>query len=213
MQNTTTSPVIQDGMGIQELEALAIKAADTFRPFLGANGFDLTQYKQFLNTMYHYTGKSGEMIRHAGTLAHTEELKTYFVHMFSEEKAHYILAREDLKELGGDVSEEMPRSVKNFHARWFNLGNTIYPYLGAIYVFENIAKHLQTEGKVFFERLGLNKKQKRWVAIHLEADLVHGEEIIALCSRYFNENPLACLEGGKMMCESWIGVFTDFNNH
>ncbi|MDD2723197.1 MAG: iron-containing redox enzyme family protein [Methylovulum sp.] len=208
------NPSISDEVyAIQELEVLAEKAANTFKPFLGANGFDLEQYKQFLNTMYHYTARSGEMIRHAGNIAHNEELKKYFNHMVSEEQAHYILAREDLRELGDDVSEAIPQSVKNFHARWFNLGDNIYPYLGAVYVFENIAKHLQMEGNVFFERLGLNKKQKRWVAIHLEADLIHGEEIIDLCSRYFDNNPVACLEGGKMMCGSWISVFTDFNSH
>lgn len=212
MQNITTSPVIQDGMGIQELEALAIKAANSFKPFLGANGFDLAQYKQFLNTMYHYTARSGEMINHVGNMAYDDELIKYFKHMLSEEKAHYILAREDLKELGGDTSEEIPQSVKDFHQCWFNLGDTIYPYLGAIYVFENIAKHIQSEGKELHERLGLNKKQRRWITVHLEADLQHGEEIIDICVKYFAKNPASCVAGGKAMCDSWINVFTNFQS-
>ncbi|MFZ2450823.1 MAG: iron-containing redox enzyme family protein [Methylovulum miyakonense] len=210
MQNITAP---RDVYAIQELETLAEKAAKTFKPFLEANGFDLGQYKQFLNIMYHYTARSGEMISHAGNIAHDGYLKDYFKHMFKEEKAHYILAREDLRELGGDVSEDIPQSVKNFHANWLSLGDSIYPYLGAVYVFENIAKYLQVEGKLFYERLDLSKKQRRWVDIHMEADLVHGQEIIEVCSRYFDDDPLACIEGARMMCDSWIGVFTDVDSH
>lgn len=208
MPDTLLSPLSKEPAPIPELEALAETAANAFKPLLGADGFDLAQYKQFLNTMYHYTSRSGEMIQHAANTAHDEDLRKFFQHMLSEEKSHYILAREDLKELGGEVSETVPSAVQEFHTRWFGLGTTVYAYLGAIYVFENIAKHLQTEGQAMFDRLNLNKKQRRWSAVHLEADLVHGDEIIAICSQYFDENPSACLEGGRMMCESWINVFT-----
>jgi hypothetical protein len=213
MQNTSLLSDSQANKAIEELGSLAKKAADAFRPYLGDNGFDLEQYKQFLNTMYHYTSRSGEMISHAGNIAHDDNLKNYFQHMFLEENNHYILAREDLKELGGDVSVEVPPAVKRFHANWLGMGDTIYPYLGAIYVFENIAKYLQIEGQIFYERLELSKKQRRWVTIHMEADLVHGEEIIELCQQYIDNDPNAFVEGGKMMCDSWISVFTDTQRH
>ena len=210
MSASSLPSLSQERTPILELEVLAEKAANAFRPFLGSEGFDLAQYRQFLNTMYHYTARSGEMIQHAGSKAHDEELAQFFKYMCNEEQGHYLLAKEDLKELGGEVSEEIPQSVQDFHHTWFSLGDTIYAYLGAIYVFENIAKHVQKEGKDLFARLNLNKKQRRWVAVHLEADLVHGDEIIDLCSRYFDNNPSACLEGGRAMCNCWINVFTHF---
>lgn len=210
MQAAPSSSDFQKKQAIPELDALSEQAANAFKPFLGEDGFDLEQYKRFLNTMYHYTARSGEMIAYAGNKAHDDVLKDFFGYMLSEEKGHYLLAKEDLKGLGDNVSEEIPESVKNFHSNWFGLGDTIYPYLGAIYVFENIAKHIQLEGRAFFERLDLDKKQRRWLAVHLEADLTHGDRIIELCAHYFNKDPKACLEGGKTMCASWIGVFTDF---
>lgn len=203
---------VEERRPIPELEAMSLQAANAFRPFMGEDGFDLEQYKQFLNTMFHYTGRSGEMIQHAGNLAHDDVLKAFFTRMVSEEKGHYILAQEDLRALGGDVSETIPQSVLDFHHNWFNLGDTIYAYLGAIYVFENIAKHLQQEGVDMFARLNLNKKQRRWVAVHLEADLMHGEEIIALCAQYYDQDQAACLKGGEVMCRSWINVFTQFGH-
>lgn len=202
-----TSSFPQDTYSIEDLETLAKKAADSFKSVL-INDFDLERYKQFLNTMYHYTSKSGQMIQLAESRAHNEELKAFFAHMLAEEQSHYLLAKQDLKALGQEVSSEVPQTVQEFHANWHALGDTIYPYLGAIYVFENIAKYIQIEGKALYEKLGLTKKQRRWVAVHLEADLEHGEEIKALCSGYFDQDSSSCLKGGKVMCDSWINVFT-----
>jgi hypothetical protein len=192
---------------LQELENLSQKAAGAARIFF-TNDMNLERYKQFLNTMYHYTERSGEMISYAGKFAHTDELKHFFDYMLKEEKGHYLLAKEDLKALGGEVSETIPHTVSDFHSKWFSLSDNIYAYLGAIYVFENIAKHLHVEGKALFDLLGLTKTQKRWIAVHLEADLDHGAEIAELCERYTAQNPEACSHGGRVMCDAWINVFT-----
>lgn len=209
MKNTSLTNSVSP---ILELEALSEKAANAFKSFLEADSFDLHEYKRFLNTMFHYTARSGEMISHAGKVSHDEVLKEFFGHMLSEEKGHYLLAKEDLKALGDDISEDIPPAVISFHKRWFNLGDNIYPYLGAVYVFENIAKHIQVEGRQLFERLSLTKKQRRWIAVHLEADLDHGNEIIEICRHYYHLDPPSFLAGGKVMCDSWINVFTGFSS-
>jgi len=161
--------------------------------------------------MYHYTSRSGEMISYAGSFSNNDELKHYFDHMLKEEKGHYLLAKEDLKALNGEVSEAIPQTVTDFHSKWFGLSDNIYAYLGAIYVFENIAKYLQVEGQALFDTLGLTKTQRRWIAVHLQADLEHGAEIAELCGRYFAQNPESFLHGGKVMCDSWINVFTQYD--
>lgn len=195
---------------ITALETLSEKAANAFKVFL--NDCDsLDQYKQFLNTMYHYTGRSAEMIASAGKLAHTHELRTFFDYMLKEEKPHYLLAQKDLEALGDTVSDSIPKTVTEFHNQWFNLGDDIHTYLGAIYVFENIAKNVRPESEALFKRLNLTNKQRRWLAVHLEADLEHGSEITKLCGRYFNEKPDAFIQGGNVMCDAWIAVFTEYD--
>jgi hypothetical protein len=195
---------------LQELENLSQKAAVAVGYFF-THDMNLERYKQFLNTMYHYTAKSSEMISYAGKLSHNDELKHYFDHMLKEEKGHYLLAKEDLKALDGEVSVAIPQTVTDFHSKWFSLSDNIYAYLGALYVFENIAKYVQIEGQALFDALGLTKTQKRWVAVHLQADLEHGAEIAELCGRYFAQNPESCLHGGKVMCDAWINVFTQYD--
>lgn len=209
MLDTTLPLELQNEASIPELEAFSKKAGNALKTFLSAESFDLKKYKLFLNTMYHYTSRSGEMIKHGENIAGDAELKKFFGFMLSEEKGHYLLAKEDLKGLGEEVSKEAPQSVKAFHEQWFNLSNSVFSYLGAIYVFENIAKHVQMEGKAMFDKLGLTNKQRRWLAVHLEADLKHGDEIIEVASHYFKQDPDAFLKGGEVMCDCWIRVFTD----
>jgi hypothetical protein len=190
-----------------ELEALAKKAAEAFKGTL-ADDFNLTKYKNFLNAMYHYTAQSEKMISHARDLSPNDELHHYLDHMVKEEHGHYILAREDLKELGEKVSNDIHPIIQDFHTKWFQLGENVYSYLGAIYVFENIAKYVQTEGKSLYDKLGINKKQRRWLSVHLEADLSHGDEIIEIAQKYVHKNPEEFLRGGNAMCTCWINVFT-----
>lgn len=194
---------------MQELEVLSKKAAEAFKDFL-TSGIDLEQYKQFLNTMYHYTARSSEMISKAGEFAHDDKLKSFFSYILKEEKGHYLLAKEDLKALGGEVSESVPQTVTDFHHKWFDLSDNIYAYLGAIYVFENIAKQVQVECKALYDQLGLTKTQRRWLAVHLEADLEHGAEIAKLCKPYVDQNSDSFLHGGRVMCDAWINVFTQY---
>ncbi len=213
--NTTNNSLNQDlndpktAYVMEELANLSKKAALAFQNKLH-NDFDLEKYKAFLNIMYHYTSLSAEMIKYVGDLAKDQELKDYFHHMYKEEKNHYLLAAEDLSQLGSKVSKEKPQTVLDFHNMWFSLDKEVYGYLGAICVFENIAQHIQTEGKELYEKLGLTKGQRRWVAVHLEADLEHGQEINEVCAKYVGRNPEAVLKGGRAMCDSWINVFTSF---
>jgi heme oxygenase len=173
---------------IEQLEAYAIDAANQIRSNL--EKMDREEYMNFLDVMYHYTKGSWEKLTKIASVSHNEELKEYFQHMAKEERGHYILAQEDLRELGREVSSEECKEVTEFNTDWYNLAEKgVYGYLGALYVFENVAKHLPQEGKAMLARLNLKKTQARWISVHLEADLEHGQEIAEICTKYAADNP------------------------
>ncbi len=209
MEAAARTQTISTNETMDTLEALAKDAADNLRSYI--NNVDLEKYKNFLYFMYHYTMYSEDKLRTAADSSHTEELVEYFNHMAKEERGHYILAREDLKELGEEVSDyNIPMAVVNFNNEWDKLGKYgSFGYLGAVFVFENVAKHLQQEGGQMLAKLNLGKTQCRWVAVHLEADLEHGEEIREMCEKYVAEGSDKIIAGAKIMHKSWLEVFTE----
>jgi len=192
---------------IAQLEGYARDAADKIRSNL--KNMDRETYMNFLDVMYHYTKGSGDKLKEIAPLAHNEELKKYFLHMAKEERGHYLLAQEDLRELGREVSTQECKEVTEFNTNWRNLAEkAVYGYLGACYVFENVAKHFQEEGpEAFLKRMNLKKTQARWVLVHKEADLEHGQEIQEICAKYGTENPRAVLYGAEVMYKAWVNVF------
>lgn len=191
----------------QELEALALKAADSLRkPLTTAK---LPNYRNFLNMMYYYTLPSEETLLRASEVSETEDLREYFKHMAKEERGHYVLAQEDLRALDTEPSAETPKEITAFTDTVDEiLGQSIYAYLGAIYLFENIAKHLQEEGRAFLAGLDLNKKQTRWLSVHLEADLEHGEEIKEACEKHIAHAD-EILAGANKIYGPWSDVFSE----
>ena len=188
------------------LEVFAKKAADELRVCISSA--ELDNYKHFLDVMYHYTSGSETMLKDAANCSENSEIKEFLNHMAKEERGHYIIAREDLKALGHDVSETPPGVVYEFRKNWQELSKKgVFGYLGAIYVFENVAKYLQKEGREMLQRLNLTKVQSRWIAVHLEADLEHGEEIKEICDKFQHENPEEMQRGANIMYASWVNVF------
>ena len=191
---------------MNQLEAYAKDTADKIRHNLESMNCDI--YMNFLDVMYHYTKDSGNKLGKAASVAHTDELKDYFLHMAKDERGHYLLAQEDLRELGREVSPQECEEVIEFNANWQKLAEKgVYGYLGTLYVFENVAKYLQKEGKAMLGRMNLKKTQARWISVHLEADLDHGQEISDICAKYAADDPEAVLYGADIMRKSWVNVF------
>lgn len=189
----------------QQLDEYAKKAADAVRK--GLNNTDLEGYKRFLNMMYHYTLKSGDKLKAIADNSPNEELRDYFHHMYLEERNHYMLAKQDLKGYGLTPNPETPKEIQEMDKFWERLnGGHINGYLGALYVFENIADKVGDDIKEMFQRLNIQKDQRRWVAIHAEVDLDHGAEVKEILDRYLEENIDAAVKSAKEACDKWIAV-------
>ncbi len=190
---------------IEQLELYAKKAADAVRP--GVKNADLEGYKRFLDMMYHYTLTSGDKLKAIAENSPDQELRNYFNHMYLEEKNHYMLAQQDLKGFGLTPSKETPKEVQDMNKFWASLsGKHVNGYLGALYVFENIADKVGNEVKDMLTRLGVEKNQRRWLSIHLEADLDHGREIKEVLEKYLAQDTKTALEAAEEACVRWTAV-------
>lgn len=195
---------------MRQLENLPIQAAKACQPFLEKAG--IAEYKNFLRMMYHYTYRSEEKLCIAAEHSENEELKSFFLEMSHEERGHYLIAKADLNVFGDDISDDEPRPdvVERFDKVW----DELYPpntngYLGALFVFENIAAHAEPSVRRMIDRLELTKIQARWLWVHLEADQEHGREVAAMCEQYIERDPDAMLAGAQKCCDAWIDVFTE----
>lgn len=192
-------------LAIAQLEVYATKAANGVKG--GLKNTDLDGYKRFLNMMYHYTLKSGEKLDALAKNSPTQELRDYFEHMYLEERNHYMLAQQDLKGFGLTPSTETPVEVQKFNKFWDSLqGKHINAYLGSIFIFENIAKQVDVDVKDMLQRLNIEKNQRRWLSIHVEVDIGHGEEAKEALGKYLSQNIDAAVEAAKEACERWIEV-------
>ena len=185
------------------------QAADIVRPLL--NSCTLEGYKHFLYMMYHYTKDSENKLNFAAEKSSLSDLKQYFGNMAKEERGHYILALKDYEALGGHIDiETMPISVKNFNDFWYRLGQRdCNEFLGALYVFESVASLVGDEIKALIKRLQVTKKQCRWLAVHAEADIEHGDEAAQMCIKYLHRNPQALLDAATQATDMWCAVFID----
>ena len=196
---------MQTEAAIQKLESLSKYAADELRPLL--ENATLEQYQAFLDMMYHYTLYSEGNLMKASETAHTDELKEYFEHMAKEEHGHYLLAAKDLEGYGKAVSKETPQEVLNINQYWDEMTQGhVNAFLGLVFVFENIAKHLGTEIKTFLQRLEVTKKQGRWLSVHAEADLEHGEEAKEFAEKYCDENAELMVNSAEKAANLWLAI-------
>lgn len=185
------------------------QAADTVRPLL--TGCNLAGYKHFLAMMYHYTKDSENKLHFAAEHSPMAELKEYFHHMAKEERGHYLLALKDYEGFGEHFdTETVPASVKAFNDFWYKLGQKdCNEFLGALYVFESVASLVGDEIKSLIVRLELTKKQCRWLAVHAEADVGHGDEAAEMCRKYLHRNPQALQQAAAEATRRWSAVFVD----
>lgn len=170
---------------------------------------DIETYKHFLVTMYHYTHNAEPQLIHAMDQCTDPVMKEYFKEMAKEERGHHLLAKRDYEEFGCSVEDSIaPPSVKSFHDYWYGLGKeNVNEFVGAMYVFENVAKAVGKDIRDMMSRLELTKRQSRWLLVHLEADIGHGDEAGEMCSRFINDNPAAMLMAAEVGAEEWMAVF------
>lgn len=194
-------------LGIEQLLTYPKLCADAVRPYIQAA--DLESYKHFLEMMYHYTFDSEAKCLYAASKTDSEALRNYFLHMAKEERGHYLLAEKDLEGFGEKISNSnKPKVVKEFDDFWYGLGRTNpNEFAGAILVFEGIADHLGKEVMDLINRLNLNKKQSRWLRVHIEADHDHGAEAVAICRQYYHQDPVAMQQAASGAATRWSAVF------
>ncbi len=181
--------------------------AQELRPLLQATDIDV--YQHFLVTMYHYTHHAEEQLIHARDMCEDPILKAYFAEMAREERGHYLLAKRDYEEFGKSVEDHpAPASVKSFQDYWFGLGlEDVNEFVGAMFVFENVAGAVGKDLREMMARLQLTKRQSRWLLVHLEADIGHGNEAWNMCQKYAESNPGAMLRAAEEGAEEWLDVF------
>ena len=208
---STTQPITENmapEVALAKIEAYTKAAADAARECLESANLD--NYKHFLNTMYHYTRNTGEKATEASENVHTDELRDFFLHFVEEEDWHYKLAFRDLEAFGLVVSDNVPEAVLEFDRFWASLkGKHSNYYLGALYVFENIVKYVADDTRAFIDRLGLKKKQCKWMSVHAEADIEHGDEVAEITRKYIAENPEAAIAGAQEASAVWVGVMQE----
>jgi hypothetical protein len=196
---------ISPSEAIKAIESSTSQAAEAVRPCL--NNANLESYQRFLNYMYHYTLKSGDKLAIAAKNAPNPELKDFFEHMFREERAHYVLAEQDLKGFGLKPDSKTPQAIVEFNQFWDNLSKGHFNgYLGALYVFENIADKVGAEVKNLLSRLNITEKQKRWLNIHMEADVEHGQAITDLLKKYLADDVDSALKAAQEAQKRWSAV-------
>lgn len=191
------------------LPSLPEKAAEVVKRYLDV--IDIEQYKYFLYAMYHYTLDSEAKLLYASKLCNNPALKKYFKEMAKEERGHYLLAQRDIEEFGINVvGSPDSEPVRDFRKYWYDLGTeNDNEFLGAMFVFENIASLCVEEVRAMVKRLNLTKRQARWLLVHLEADEDHGAEAYKMCLSYASDNPEAISRAAQEGVDRWIAVFED----
>lgn len=184
------------GHWLSRLDAIAAAIADAAGPLLGSAS--VPHYRALLSACYHYTRDSGRQLERAAALAPTDELRDFFAEMADDERDHYRLAEADLAALGGSVDAAVPAAVADFAAYWNAVArDDFFELLGATHVLENLADRLREPALAALARLGVGRRQSRFVLTHLEADAEHGRRVAGVCACHLPEHGPAMLRGAE----------------
>lgn len=188
------------------ITALPKLTADKVTPLM--HDLDLGHYRRFLNMMFHYTRKSGARLQWAAEHVPHADLREFFAQLAKEEAGHYRLAEADLKALGSELeSAEPPAPVRDFERFWEELGHERFcGYLGALYVLENVGEHMKAATLASLSQLPLDKTQVRFIMVHLQEDVEHGERTRALCEKYAQTDLEAMRAGAERASTFWAAM-------
>ena len=200
-------PVLEfgDPRARTELDALPARMAAEVAALLP--GATLAGYKEFLDTMYHYTLRSEERLRAAAGAADEPALQGFLTALAHDEARHYLLAEADLRALGSSPRADRPASVQSFEAAWSALPTAhAAAWTGALAVLEGVAAHLGAAALPALSRLGLGKAQARFVLVHLDADAAHGSLCRQHALRLGKEYSALLLQGAHAAAVAWVDM-------
>lgn len=205
MTNINKAMYISGDMALAEIEKVTKEAAEVVKQCFDTVTIDT--YVHFLDVMYHYTANTGEKAAEAAKNVSNSELKQFFIEFEKEEHWHYRLAVHDLKAFGKIPSEKKPSVVLAFDDFWSSLADKHHNgYLGALYVFENIAKYLEDDIIGLIERVGLSKKETAWISTHAEEDIEHGKIVDSMLRKYVEDNPLVAVSSARQAAKLWENI-------
>jgi hypothetical protein len=186
-QFASSSPSIEHKTN-RRLADYPLDTANFVRPLI--SDVDMTKYERFLNTMYVYTRHSGPNLAFAATLSKYRPVIEYFEHMAKDEAKHYRLADLDLKGLGLQRDPDFTSPAVNEFWRWWNsvTKEESITHVGAIFVLENWGLHCLEDVPIALSRLGLGKRQSRFVRVHMTADVEHGALAGQLVDKYWDSH-------------------------
>ncbi len=166
-----------------ELKNVQLRFRNFFSESISRGGIDKEGYGRFLSFQFHLTQG---VQRHFFSLAgHPDvggtfdNLRKFLVRFAQEEEFHFIIAKDDLKNLGEELSP-VPLDVLLWKAYFEScLEKNPFQRLGATCLLENVTGESKDLIKKLLSATYLTKQNTRFVEIHQHEKLPHGDEIIA----------------------------------
>jgi hypothetical protein len=185
--------------GIADAQALFAELLESY--LKDGGGTTVDQYIRYLSFQYHLTrGVQRYFMAAAGhpDLARRRRLRAFLVNFANEEELHYLVAANDLHQLGLKPLPA-PFDVELWHA-YFERVVVERPFvrLGAATILENISNGVARPWvKRALSGPFLTRENTKFLVLHQHETLPHGEQIMeALASAGLEERHLADLEEG-----------------
>lgn len=193
-------------MEFARLKVYAKAAGDEVRDMIAH--CEIEEYKNFLDTMYHYTFSAEWHLLMVTVRSKSIDLQEYFLNQASEMRGHYLLAQSDLLEFEWTVSEEASGAVRAYWDYWrCDPAASAAQYIGAVYVYKNIPAILSKEVRAITDRLNLTAKQSRWLFSHFAVGHASDPLVEDITWRYFSRFQDDVLEGAEMFYKHWVSIF------
>jgi hypothetical protein len=182
---------LEDSMHVKSSEYETILAcvrdaqtrfAELLESYLVNHGTTVQQYARFLSMEYHLTkGVQRYFLNIAshGDLAKRRQLRAFLVRFANEEELHYLVAANDLHQLGKKPTS-MPFDAELWHA-YFEKVTSLRPFvrLGAACILENISAGLARPWvKKALQGSFLTPQNTKFLVLHQHEVLPHGDQIL-----------------------------------
>lgn len=189
---------------MDDLLAIPLHMADRVREVLP--GVTLAGYQRFLDHMVHYTRGSEARLLHAADNS-PEPLVPYFRELAADERSHYKLAEADLAAFGLATTPGPLATVEAFDRAWREFAAP--GWLGALFALESVAQHIAGDAATHLARLGLGKEHARFIFVHMQADVEHGQAVTDHVRQLSAEDRAAALAAARIAGEFWIALHRD----
>jgi pyrroloquinoline quinone (PQQ) biosynthesis protein C len=130
----------------------------------------------------------------------------YFRELAADERNHYKLAEADLAAFGLTTTQTPLATVEAFDRAW--RGFTAAGWLGALFALESVASHIARDAATNLARLGLTKDHARFIFVHLQADVEHGQAAADHVKALSADERAAALAAARIAGEFWIDLHT-----